>query len=246
MSQPEMDRIQHNITRYSLLLLMLFLCVMLPVNATAVDLVDLEAIVDDARLTLARFVGDPKMAWFRERAKKARAVFIAPHVARAGYFFGGSWGSGVLLVRDSSTGQWSQPAFYRITGLSFGLQIGALRSELVALATDDRAADEMVDGAFTLGVKGTVGIGSYGGGLSGSIETVSRTGFLSVESPTGLFAGVAAGGTLVFVRDAANERYYGQPVELKELRENLARQWYSDRLIKMLTDLSASGEDGLP
>jgi SH3 domain-containing YSC84-like protein 1 len=241
-----MNRIEHTVTRYSLLLLMLFLCVVLPANATAVDLTDLETIVDDARLTLARFVGDPKMAWFREQAKKARAVFIAPRVTRAGYFFGGSWGSGVLLVRDSSTGRWSQPVFYRITGLSFGLQIGALRSEIIALATDDRAADEMVDGAFTLGVRGTVGIGRYGGGLSGSLETISRTGFLSVESPRGLFAGVAAGGTFVLVRDAANERYFGRPVDLEELRENRVSQWYSDRLVKMLTDLSASGEDGLP
>jgi len=210
--------------RYSLFLLTLFLCVVFPANAAAVDLTDLEAIVDDARLTFARFVGDPDMAWFRERAKKARAVFIAPRVTRGGYFFGGSWGSGVPLVRDFSTGQWSQPAFYRITGLSFGLQIGAMRSEIVALATDDRAADEMMDGAFTLGVSGTVDVGRYGGGRSASLETISKTGFLSAESATGLFAGVAAGGTLMLVRHAANERYYGRSVELDELRESRVRQ----------------------
>lgn len=241
-----MDRIAPTVTRYSLPLLMLFLCVVLPANAAAVDLTDLEAIVDDARLAFARFVGDPDMAWFRERTKKARAVFIAPRVTRGGYFFGGSWGSGILLVRDPSTGQWSQPVFYRVTGLSFGLQIGALHSEIVALATDDRTADEMAAGAFTLGVGGAVGVGSYGGGRSGSLETLSRTGFLSVESPTGLYAGIAAGGTLVLVQNAANERYYGRPVELEELRQNRVRQWYSDRLVKMLTELSASGEDGLP
>ncbi len=241
-----MNRIAPTVTRYSHLFLMLCFCVVLPANAAAVDLTDLEAIVDDARLTFARFVGDPDMAGFRERAKKARAVFIAPHVTRGGYFFGGSWGSGVLLVRDLSTGQWSQPVFYRVTGLSFGLQIGALHSEIVALAIDDRAADEMVAGAFSLGVGGTVGVGPYGGGRSGSFETLSRTGFLSVESPTGLYAGVAVGGTLVLVRNAANERYYGRPVELEELRQNRVKHWYSDRLVKMLTDLSASGEDRLP
>lgn len=241
-----MDRIEHNITQYSLLLLMLFLCVVLPANAAAVDLTDLEAIVDDARLTLARFVGDPNMAWFRERAKQARAVFIAPRVTRAGYFLGGSWGSGILLVRDSSTGQWSQPAFYRITGLSFGLQIGALHSELVAIATDDQVVEEMVDGTFTLGLSGTFGAGQYGGGIGGSLDIASDSSFIAVSSSTGLFAGIAAGATLALARNGANELYYGRSVELEELRENRVRQWYSDRLVNMLTDLSASGEDGLP
>jgi lipid-binding SYLF domain-containing protein len=225
-----------------LLVVVCFVLSLWPTTGGVADLEELEEIIDEARLTFARFTGHPDMAWFRERARKARAVFIAPQVTRASYLFGASWGTGVLLVRDSSTGRWSQPAFYQVTGLSFGLQIGALHSEVVALATDDRAADEMVDGAFTLGIRGAFGAGRYGGGLSGSLETTSGAGFVTLESPTGLFVGIATGATLVLVRDGANELYYGRPVELDELKGSRIRQWYSDRLVKTLTDLAASPE----
>lgn len=217
-----------------------------PGVGAAADLAELEALIDESRLTFARFTGHPDMAWFRERAARASAVFIAPRVTRASFLFGVSWGTGILLVRDSSTGRWSQPAFYRISGLSFGLQIGGLSSEIVALATDDRLADEMVDGAFTLGLRGTLGAGRYGGGFGGSLDLTSTTGFLTVESPTGLFAGVAAGASLVLVRDGANEQYFGRPVELEELRENRVRQWYSDRLVNTLSNLSANGQEAQP
>lgn len=222
-----------------LLLLSVFLC-LVPAPARPADLTDLEEVVDESRLTFARFVGDPSMGWFRDRARQARAVFIAPRITRAAYLFGASWGTGVLLVRDSSTGRWSQPAFYQISGMSVGFQIGALRSEMVALASDDQAAAEMVDGAFTVGLGGSVGLGRYGGGLGGSLDISSGRGFITASAPAGFFAGIAAGANLALVRHGANELYYGRPVGLEELRHSLVTQWYSDRLVNTLTDLTAS------
>ena len=233
------------IRRYRTLFLIAACCFSLlyPSIGRATDLSQLEEIIDESRLTLARFVGNPNMAWFRDRARHATAVFIAPRISKAGYIFGASWGTGVLLVRNSSTGGWNQPMFYRVTGLSFGLQFGALHSEIVALATDDREADEMVDGAFNLGISGAFGAGRYGGGLSGSLDVSSGSGVLIVSSPTGFFAGVAAGATIALARDAANELYYGHPVGTEELRQNSIHQWYSDRLVKTLNDLSATDEE---
>ena len=186
------------------------------------------------------------MSWFRDHARNARAVFIAPRVTKAGYFFGGTWGTGVLLVRDPSTGRWSEPAFYRLVGASFGLQIGALNSEIIALATDDDAASEMKDGAFTLGASGLVGIGRTGGGIRGSLDITSGTRYLTVSTSSGFFAGVAAGATLVLVRDSANELYYGQPVELSDLTAGRVRQWYSERLIRTVAAATAKERESQP
>lgn len=207
-----------------------------PAVGHAADLVELEEIVDEARLTFARFVGHPNLTWFQERTRHASAVFIAPRVTRAGYLLGASWGTGVLLVRDPSTGRWSEPAFYSVTGASFGLQIGVLTSEIVAVATNNDAAAEMLDGAFTLGVSGVVGIGRMGGGIGGSIETTSGTGVVTLSTTTGLFAGAAVGATLVLVRDGANELYYGQPIAPADLTEGWAHQWYSERLIRTVSE----------
>jgi lipid-binding SYLF domain-containing protein len=213
-----------------------FLLSLCPAVGNATDLAELEEIVDEARLTFARFIGDPNLTWFQDRTRNSSAVFIAPRVTRASYLLGASWGTGVLLVRDPSTGRWSEPAFYSLTGASFGLQIGALTSEIVAVATDDRAAAEMLDGAFTLGVSGVAGIGRMGGGMSGSLETTSGTGFVTVATTTGLFAGVAFGATLVLVRDGANELYYGQPVAPSDFIAGRAHRWYSERLMRTVSE----------
>lgn len=216
--------------------LFLFLC---PPVVSAAELAELEEIIDEARLTFARFTGHPSMTWFRERAQHAHAIFIAPRITRACYLFGGTWGTGVLLVRNPSTGQWSQPAFYRLTGASFGLQIGALNSEIVSLATDDQAAGEMQDGAFTLGLRGQVGFGRMGGGISRSLDMTSGTGYVTVGTASGVFAGIAAGATLVLVKNGANALYYGRPVELSDLLKSRVRNWYSDRLIQTVNNLTA-------
>ena len=216
-----------------------FFLALCPPLAHANDLAELQEIIDEARLTFARFTGHPSMIWFKERAQHAHAIFIAPRITKASYLFGGTWGTGVVLVRNPSTGQWSQPAFYRLTGASFGLQIGALNSEIVAVATDDQAADEMQDGAFTLGLSGKLGFGRMGGGISQSLDITSGTGYVTVGTASGLFAGIAAGATLVLVKNGANELYYGRPVELSDLLESRVRNWYSDRLIQTVTNLTA-------
>jgi len=213
-----------------------------PTAGRADDLADLEEVIDESRLTFARFTGHPDMAWFRERARTATAIFIAPQITRASYIFGASWGTGVLLVRNPSTGRWSQPAFYRVAGASFGLQVGALHSEIVALATNRQTAAEMVDGAFTLGIGGTLGAGKMGGGVSRSLDVSTGTGIITVAAPTGLFIGLAVGGTLVLAGSGANELYYGQPVDLDDLRDSRVQQWYSDRLLNTITELSRQHE----
>ena len=234
--------------RHRTLFLVVACCVIFlwPSSCWAIDLAELEEIVDESRLTFARFTGHPNMSWFRNHARKARAVFIAPRVSKGSYFFGGSLGTGVLLVRDPSTGRWSDPAFYRLVGASFGLQIGALNSEIVALATDDDAAVEMRDGAFTLGVNSRVGFARMGGGISGSLDITSGTKYITVSASSGFFAGVAAGATVVLVRDSANELYYGQAVELSDLAAGLVRQWYSERLIRTVAATTAEEEASQP
>ena len=217
-----------------------------PSLGRAIDLAELEEVVDESRLTFARFIGHPSMSWFKDRARDARAVFIAPRITRGGYVFGGTWGTGVLLVRDASTGQWSEPAFYRLVGASFGLQIGALNSEVIALATDDDAAGKMKGGAFTLGASGLVGIGRTGGGIRGSLDVTSGTRYLTVSTSSGFFAGVAAGATLVLSMDSANELYYGHPVELDDLREGRVQHWYSERLIRTVAAATAGGVESRP
>ena len=68
-----------------------------------------QSLVDAADRTFANFMRDPEMAWLHSNIRRAKAVLIAPEVAKAGFIFGGSGGRAVLLVRNAKTGRWIGP-----------------------------------------------------------------------------------------------------------------------------------------
>ena len=49
-----------------------------------------QSLVNAADTTFINFMKDPQMAWLHENMPKAKAVLIAPEVAKAGFIFGGS------------------------------------------------------------------------------------------------------------------------------------------------------------
>jgi lipid-binding SYLF domain-containing protein len=61
---------------------------------------------------------------------------VFPHVETAHFIAGGSAGSGVLLVRDASSGHWVGPAFYALDEVDVGVQVGLGRREVVAVLRD--------------------------------------------------------------------------------------------------------------
>ncbi len=78
----------------------------------AKDRDQVQGLVDKARVTLKDFMSDPNYIWLHENIKNAKGVLIFPQVIKGGFIFGGSGGTGVLIVRDERTGNWGEPAFY--------------------------------------------------------------------------------------------------------------------------------------
>ena len=56
-------------------------------------------LVTDATVTLANFINDPDMTWLKQNFKRAKAVLIAPQIAKAGFIIGGSGGHAALARR---------------------------------------------------------------------------------------------------------------------------------------------------
>jgi len=69
-----------------------------------------EALVDAAATAVDTFTVDPDMKWFRDNMSNAKGVLIVPSLVKGGFIFGGSGGSGVLLVKGDGN-IWSDPAF---------------------------------------------------------------------------------------------------------------------------------------
>jgi lipid-binding SYLF domain-containing protein len=182
-------------------------------SAMATDRERVQLLVDKARITLKDFMSDPNYIWLHEHIRNAKGVLIFPQVLKAGFIFGASGGSGVFLVRDEKTGNWSEPAFYTIGSGTFGLQIGGEAAQVVMLAMTQRAIDSLFSSSFKLGGDVSVALGPVGAGAKAGADIPSVTGdFISFAKTKGLYAGLNLEGAVVGVRDSLNHAYYGKEV----------------------------------
>jgi lipid-binding SYLF domain-containing protein len=167
---------------------------------------DPAALVNDADATLANFLRDPEMTWFRNNLPSARGVLIVPTFVRAGFIFGGAGGNGTLLVHDNAK-NWSYPAFYTVASGSVGFQAGAEVAEVVLMIRSQRGADAMLSNSFKLGADASVAAGPVGAGAQ-----VQTSDILAFSRSKGLYGGVSLDGSAIATRDAWNSAYYGQEV----------------------------------
>ena len=168
-----------------------------------------QILMDQALVTLNNFVKTADMEWFQAHLKDSKGVFIVPQLLKAGFIFGGSGGRGVVLIRDAKTGQWSQPAFYSIGSVSFGLQIGAESSEVIMQIRTQRGLESLYGTSFKLGGDTSVALGPVGVGAAGKGVTADLVSFSRAQ---GAYAGLSLDGSMVKVNDDFNKDYYGKSV----------------------------------
>jgi lipid-binding SYLF domain-containing protein len=146
---------------------------------------------------------------------KAEAVAIFPGTLRAGFVVGGTRGRGVISARNE--GLWSPPAFLTLTGGSFGLQIGGQSADLVLVSNDRRGLENLVSNQFTLGADAAVAAGPVGRDAQAATDLQLRAQILSYSRSRGLFAGVTVNGSTIRQDRDANERFYGQRLETRQI-----------------------------
>jgi len=169
-----------------------------------------EQLVEKARMTVQAFAADQSVKdELRGYSKEARGLFIVPQLLRGAFVFGGAGSSGVLVVRDEKTRTWSQPAFYNIGAVTFGLQAGGDASELIFVIRTQRGLEQFYRSDFKLGADTGLSIGQVGG--SASVAGITAD-LVSYGRTKGAFAGMALDGVVVAVSNESNESYYGKPV----------------------------------
>ena len=174
----------------------------------AADAEGAQGIVDNAYATFANFMSDQNYTWLHENLKDARALLIYPQVIKGGFIIGGSGGTGVLIVKDEKTGDWSQPVFYTIGAMSIGLQIGGEVAEMLVMVMSDKGIDSLYASTFKLWGDASIVLGSVGSGAKQNV----MADFVSFSKSQGVYVGLNLEGTWVAVRDGLNEAYYGKEV----------------------------------
>jgi lipid-binding SYLF domain-containing protein len=196
-----------------------------------------EELVAEAEKTFADFVADPEMKWFRSNVKNAKAVFIVPRLMKAGFLFGGSGGSGVLLSRDER-GAWSYPSFHTMGSGSFGLQAGIQSAEVVLMVMTQKGVDALLSTKAQLGADVSVALGPIGAGAQAATVDI-----LQFARTKGAFGGISAEGAVIAVRDQWNEEYYGKPVRPTDI---IVKRNVNNPDAKRLRAAVASAGEGLP
>lgn len=151
-----------------------------------------------------------------ELLKRARCVAVMPGVVKGAFGWGGKHGRGVLSCRDDEHG-WSAPVFVRISGGSFGFQIGAQAADVVLFLMSKRSVDSLLKSKFTLGGDVSVAAGPIGRSAEASTDARLKAEIYSYAKTRGLFAGISLEGSRLAPHKKSMIRYYGRPVDARSV-----------------------------
>ncbi len=199
------------ISMAALLSLVLFVAATLP--SWAADADEAQAVVDKARITFSAFARDENYVYLNDNLKNVKGLLIFPQVLKAGFILGGSGGTGVLVARDPKTGNWSEPAFYTVGAVSFGLQIGGEAAEVIMMIMSQRAVDSLLTTSVKLGGDTSIALGPVGAGAKGAVTAE----IISFAKSKGIYAGLNLEGSVVKVRNGLNKDYYGRETSPAEI-----------------------------
>src|SRR5580698_8469180 len=144
----------------------------------------------------------------------AKCIAVVPHMIKGGFVFGAEGGRGVATCRTGHG--WSAPAFFAITGGSWGLQIGVEGVDLVMVIQNDRGMQRLLGSKFQLGADASVAAGPVGRHASADTDWKMNAEILTYSRAKGLFAGVTLNGAAVHQDHDAMRAFYGSDVNFRE------------------------------
>lgn len=183
-------------------------CLLLPMLSTAG--VSEDAKVQASIAVIKEVMDIPESAIPPGLLRMAHGIAIFPDTLKAGFFFGGRYGTGVLVVRNEDR-SWGNPIFFRLVGGSFGFQFGAQSSDVILVLKSIRSLDAICSGKFTLGADASVAAGPVGRQAEADIDILLRAEILSYSRSRGLFGGVALDGAVIQVDYGSTAAFYNTP-----------------------------------
>lgn len=164
--------------------------------------------LDNASADLNRLTSAPDNGIPDTLLAKAKCVAIVPSLVKGGFIFGAEHGRGVATCRVAN-GRWSGPAFFTLTGGSWGAQIGGEDVDLVMLFMTNEGAEKLLAANWKIG--GDVGIAAGPWGRQGTASTdwKMNVGILTYSKAKGAFIGATLNGTNVHVDEPAMQTFYG-------------------------------------
>jgi lipid-binding SYLF domain-containing protein len=171
---------------------------------------DVQNRLDNATLVLHQIMAAPDSGIPEEVMDHAKCIAVVPHMIKGGLVFGAENGKGIATCRTEHG--WSAPAFFAITGGSWGLQIGVEGVDLVMVFQGDRGMQRMEDAKFQLGADASVAAGPVGRHATADTDWKLNTEVLTYSRAKGAFAGLTLTGADVRRDDSSMDAFYGPDV----------------------------------
>lgn len=143
-------------------------------------------------------------------------IIIVPKLINAGFVIAGKRGKGIAMVKKID-GTWSDPVFVTITGGSIGFQAGVQSVDLVLIFKNRETLEKIGTGSFTLGGDASVTAGPVGRSSSASTDYKLEAEVYSYSKSKGLFAGISINGSALDIDESANNNFYGEQAEAREI-----------------------------
>jgi lipid-binding SYLF domain-containing protein len=166
--------------------------------------------LDKAGSVLHEIMAAPDNGIPEEVLEHAKCIAVVPHMIKGGFVFGAENGRGVATCR-TATG-WSAPAFFAITGGSWGLQIGVEGVDLVMIIQNDRGMQHLLASKFQLGADASAAAGPVGRHASADTDWKLETEVLTYSRAKGAFAGLTLSGASIRRDDDSMRAIYGRHV----------------------------------
>jgi SH3 domain-containing YSC84-like protein 1 len=173
--------------------------------------------MDHAGRVIHEIMSAPDRGIPEEVLEHAKCIAVVPHYLKGGFVFGAENGRGVATCRTENG--WSAPAFFTITGGSWGLQIGVEGIDLVMVIQDSEGMKQLINSNLELGGDASVAAGPVGRHASADTDWKLNTEVLTYSRARGLFAGLTLTGAAIRRDNDSTEATYGHDVSTRHILE---------------------------
>jgi len=146
----------------------------------------------------------------------AKCVAVLPSMLKGGFVFGGKHGRGVATCRLPN-GRWSAPAFFVISGGSWGAQIGVEDVQLVMMVMTDQGMRHLLQDKFQVGGEASASAGPVGRHASAGTDWKLDTDMLTYSRSKGLFAGIDLDGSVIEKDKDSTVAMYGSDLSNRQV-----------------------------
>src|ERR1700690_4249583 len=171
--------------------------------------------LDHAGAVLHEVMATPDKGIPEEVLEHAKCVAVVPHMLKGGFVFGAENGRGVATCRSENG--WSAPAFFTITGGSWGLQIGVEGVDLVMIIQNEEGMKHLINSNFELGGDASAAAGPVGRHASADTDWKLNTEVLTYSRAKGIFAGLTLTGAAIRRDDDSTEAVYGAEIPTRRI-----------------------------